>query len=185
MIRAFIAIKIPEDIIQQIVGVQDVLKRSGVSVKWVEPQNIHLTLKFLGDIVESQIGGIVQVIQESTEEIDPFQISISHVGAFPNLRYPRVIWVGVQDVQKVLQKFQHRLEQGLTTLGFVIEEGIFKPHITIGRIKSQKGKGNLLRIVETLVNTQLGIVQVNSIHLIQSSLKPTGPEYTVLHTINL
>lgn len=185
MIRSFIAIKISEEVLQRIVEVQEILKESGVSVKWVEPKNIHLTLKFLGDTPESQIEDIVRVMQESTEGTSPFQISIARVGAFPNLRYPRVIWVGVQDVQEALQKIQHRLEQGLHALGFAIEEGVFKPHITLGRVKSEKNKSNLLRMVETVVNTEFGVLQVNHIHLIRSDLKPTGPEYTVIRSVEL
>jgi len=185
MIRAFIAIKIPQDLIQQLVEVQDILKGSGASVKWVEPENIHLTLKFLGNIPEAQVTEIVRVMRESTEGVGSFQISISQVGAFPNLRYPRVVWVGVQDIQEALQKIQHRLEQGLKALGFEVEEGIFKPHITLGRVKSQKNRGNLLRAVEPLVNRELGIAHVRDIHLLRSDLKRTGPEYTVLQTVNL
>jgi 2'-5' RNA ligase len=185
MIRAFIAIKIPEDILDQITQIQNVLRGSGASVKWVEPENIHLTLKFLGDILEPQVEEIARVMQESTEGVCPFQISISQVGAFPNLRYPRVIWVGVQDVQEALHKIQHRLENGLNALGFAIEEGVFKPHITLGRVKSQKNKSNLLRTAEPLVNAQLGTLRVTHLYLFQSDLKPTGSEYIVLRSIDL
>lgn len=185
-IRAFIAIKIPEDIQEKLCGIQQKLKQAQVHVSWVKPENIHLTLKFLGNIEEKQIPKIVSSIEESVKAVSPFQLQVGYAGAFPNLRYPRVVWIGVTDDEEgSLKTLQENLSSRLARVGFKKEKGRFQPHLTLGRVRSQKNKSNLLRAVEAIINIWVGEISVEALYLIRSELKPTGAEYTKLAEINI
>ncbi len=183
-IRAFIGLKIPADIQEKLSDIQDKLKQSDAHVSWVNPESIHLTLKFLGNIEESHIPDIRSAIEKSAAQISPFQLQVGYAGAFPNLRYPRVVWIGVTDDEDgSLKTLQHNLNAHLAPLGFEKEKGRFHPHLTLGRVRSQKNRSNLLRAVEAIVNIWVGAVAVNAVYLIKSELKPTGAEYTDLAEI--
>lgn len=185
-IRTFIAIKIPEDIQEKLIGIQEKLKQSEAHVSWVKPGNIHLTLKFLGNIQEGQISKIISSLEESVKTLSPFQLQVGYAGAFPNLRYPRVVWVGVTDDETgSLKTLQKDLNLRLAKLGFKKENGRFNPHLTLGRVRSQKNRSNLLRAVEAIVNIWVGEISVDAVYLIRSELKPTGAEHTDLAKIKL
>jgi 2'-5' RNA ligase len=186
VMRAFIAIKIPAEIREKIRDVQEKLKQSEAHVTWVHPENIHLTLQFLGNIDEEQVPQIVSQLQESVKIVSPFQLQVGYAGAFPNLRYPRVVWIGISDdAAGSLKTFQEDLSLRLAEIGFEPEEGRFKPHLTLGRVKSRKNKSNLLRAIESIVNIWLGEIAVKAIYLIRSELKPTGAEYTDIAEVKI
>ena len=185
-IRTFIAIKIPEDIQQKLGGVQEKLKQSGAHVSWVKPDNIHLTLKFLGNIEDQQIPDVTACIENSVASIKPFQLQVGYAGAFPNVRFPRVIWVGVTDDEAdSLKTLQTGLSSCLATLGFQDENERFQPHLTLGRVRSQKNHSNLLRAIEAMVNIWVGQIAVDAVYLIRSELRPTGAEYTDIAKVTL
>ncbi len=185
-IRAFIAIKIPEDIQDKLGAIQQKLQQSAVHVSWVRSGNIHLTLKFLGNIQEDRIPKILSSLEESVKTSSPFQLQVGYAGAFPNIRYPRVIWIGVTDDENgSLKTLQKELESRLAKLGFKKEKGRFQPHLTLGRVRSQKNRGNLLRAVESIVNIWVGEIPVDTVYLIRSELKPTGAEYTDIAEIKI
>jgi len=186
MIRAFIAIKISAEIQAKLRDVQAKLKRSEAHVSWMSPENTHLTLQFLGNIEEEQVPQIVSQLQESVKLVAPFQFQVGYAGAFPNLSYPRVIWIGISDdAAGSLKTLQEDISARLAKMGFEQEERRFKPHLTLGRVKSQKNKSNLVRAIEGVVNIWLGEVGVDAIYLIRSDLKPTGAEYTDLAEIKI
>lgn len=186
MIRAFIAIKISAEIQAKLGEVQTKLKQADAQISWVQPEGIHLTLQFLGNIEEDRIPQIVEQMQASVQKVSPFQLQIGYAGAFPNLMYPRVIWVGVTDDEaNSLKTLQEDLNARLVKMGFEQEEGRFKPHLTLGRVKSQKNKSKLLRAVEGIANIWLGDIAVDAIYLIKSDLKPTGAEYTDLTEVKI
>ena len=186
IIRSFIAIKIPADIQKKLQGIQDKLKQSAAHVSWVNPENIHLTLKFLGNIEETQLDEIAAGIRNSTQGLSPFQLQVGYAGAFPNIRFPRVIWIGVSDDEAGnLKTLQQELSNNLAQIGFDAEKERFQPHLTLGRVRSQKNRSNLLRAIEAMVNVWVGEVSVRSLYLIKSELKPTGAEYTDLAEITL
>ncbi|GAK61221.1 2'-5' RNA ligase [Candidatus Vecturithrix granuli] len=185
-IRSFIAIKIPDTIQEKLAGIQEKLKQADAHISWVNSENIHLTLKFLGNIQEKQVADIIAAIKESVQNIAPFQLQIGYAGAFPNIRFPRVIWVGVtDDEQNSLKTLQEDLESRLTRLGFESEQGRFQPHLTLGRVRSQKNRSNLLRAIESMTNVWVGEIPVKAIYLVQSELKPTGSEYTDLAEVKI
>jgi len=186
IIRAFIAIKIPTDIHKKLNSIQEKLKQSEVHVSWVKPENIHLTLQFLGNIDEKQIPKIVSQLEESVKVVSSFQLQVGYAGAFPNLRYPRVVWIGVTDDEaKSLKTLQTEIGSRLAKIGFKGENGRFKPHLTLGRVRSQKNKSNLLRAIESIVNIWVGEISVDAVYLIRSELKPTGAEYTDIAEIKI
>lgn len=186
MIRSFIAIDIPQSIKNIIAGIQSDFKESGADVKWVKPDLIHLTLKFLGNIKEEQIEGIKKCMIKSVEGITPFFMNLTDVGVFPNIRYPRVIWVGLQDKTGRLLSLQKNIEENLMTLEFKPEERKFSSHLTIGRLKSLKGKSRLANMIHAKKGMNIdGSISVNKVNLMKSDLRVTGPIYTILETVSL
>ncbi len=186
--RTFIAIELPQQIQNALAKLQEQLKQSGADVKWVEPINIHLTLKFLGEIDEQQLNKIKQVIEEIAADKDAFQIHISSLGAFPHITSPRVIWVGLYSGDKETKEIVATLEGKIEKIGIPKEDHTFSSHITIGRSRSPKNKENLVQ----LLNKLAGILtaenlefRISKITLFKSSLSPKGPTYEVLHQANL
>lgn len=185
-IRAFIAVKISQEIQDKLAGIQDKLKQADAQVSWVNPDNIHLTLKFLGDIQETQIPAILEAMTASAKMVSPFSMQIGYAGAFPNLSFPRVIWIGVtDDEQGSLKALEADLSPRLETLGFQEEGGRFQPHLTLGRVRSQKKKSTLFRAIEGIVNIWVGVTPVDALYLIRSELRSTGSEYTEIGKVNL
>jgi 2'-5' RNA ligase len=180
-----LAIEIPRTILKKIEEVQDDLKSSRADVRWVNPEKIHLTLKFFGNIDESRIDPIVKSIERPTQTISPFSLKVRGVGAFPHLKNPRVIWMGLVDGKEVLVSFQKQLEKELEKIGFEPEERAFHPHLTLGRMKSSKGREELAGRMERHKEEEFGNFQVERVVLFKSDLKPTGPIYTPLREINL
>ena len=134
MIRSFLAIEIPRTILKKIEEVQEDLKSSRADVRWVSPEKIHFTLKFFGNIDESRIDPIVKSIERPIQNTSPFSLKVRGVGAFPHLKNPRVIWMGLVDGKEVLAYFQKQLERELEKIGFEPEERAFHPHLTLGRM---------------------------------------------------
>lgn len=185
LLRCFLAIELPESILNRIGEVQRALKSSKADVRWVNPENIHLTLKFFGNIEEFQIESIVKSIEEPIRTTSPISIAVQGIGAFPGLKNPRVIWVGLNDERKELVPFQNRLERELEKVGFQPEDRPFHPHLTLGRMRSNQGKDELVRGMERYREEEFGNFQVERVVLFKSDLRPTGPIYTVLREIRL
>ncbi len=177
-IRAFIAIEIAEEIRQKIDTFQAELKRSSEPVSWTKSQNIHLTLKFLGEIEQNQIDDIASQLQMVTEPIASFSISIQGVGLFPSSKRPRVLWVGVQDLSDELLGLAEKVHDHLNHVGFTKEKRLFKPHLTLGRVKAPLSR----HFVENFLNNPFtcGDQNVHEVVLMQSQLHPKGAVYTPL-----
>lgn len=188
LLRAFIAIEIPGEIKKQIASQTAELRRLvGRSVRWVTPENIHLTLKFLGDISSANIDFLTQTLNTEVGQFLPFEIFAEGLGAFPNLRRPRVIWIGL-NAPSELERLQQHLEAATARLGYASDDKAFSPHLTIGRIRDQLAQGEsqtLRNALEIAKVGPLGKFCVKSVHLFQSELKPGGPVYTCLSTATL
>lgn len=185
MIRSFLAIEVPEIILKKIGQVQEDLKSSHADVRWVSPEKIHLTLRFFGNVDESRIEPIVQSIRGPIQSTSPFSVSVKGIGVFPHLRNPRVIWIGLLDEKKVLVSFQERVGTELEKIGYEPEDRPFQAHLTLGRVKSSRGKEGLIERVERCKETEIGDFQVDRVVLFRSDLRPTGPIYTPLREIRL
>lgn len=185
MIRSFLAIELPKPILRKIEEVQGDLRSTHADVRWVNPEKIHLTLKFFGDIEESRIDPIFKSIEEPTRNTLPFSLKASGVGAFPQMKNPRVIWMGLVDGKEVLTSFQKQIETQLEKIGFQPENRPFHPHLTLGRMKSSRGKEELIGRMEKHREEEFGDFQVERVILFKSDLKPSGPIYTLLKEIKL
>ena len=186
--RAFIAIKLPKEIRDTLVRLQEQLKTSKADVKWVEPQNIHSTLKFLGEIEDKKLEGIITIMEDVAGDKHTYDIRISSLGAFPNISSPRVIWVGIDKGDSETKEIAKELEEKIAKLGIPKEDRPFSSHITIGRTRSPINRERLIR---DLNNLQLKFAQENleflvtKITLFKSTLTPKGPIYEALKEANL
>ena len=185
MLRSFLAVELPGTIRKKIGEVQKDLKSSGADVRWVSPENIHLTLKFFGNVEESLIENIVKSIEGPVQDTPSFFLKVQGMGAFPNLKNPRVVWMGLQEGRERVIYIQQQLERVFEKMGFQPEDRPFHPHLTLGRVKSNRGKNELVRGMEGYREEELGNFQVEKIILFKSDLKPMGPIYTTLREIRL
>jgi 2'-5' RNA ligase len=185
LLRSFLAIELPATILTRIEEVQKDLKSSRADVRWVSPENIHLTLKFFGTIEESIIESIIKLTEGPVQGTPLFFLKIQGMGAFPNLKNPRVIWMGFQEGKEIIVAIQKQLEREFEKIGFQPEDRPFHPHLTLGRMRSNRGKDELVRGMERYREEEFGNFQVEKIVLIKSDLKPTGPIYTALREIRL
>ncbi len=184
MIRSFLAIELPKPVLRKIEEVQADLKSVHADVRWVSPEKIHLTLRFFGNIEESRIDSIFKSIEEPVRSTSPFSLKIRGVGAFPNMKSPRVIWLGLVNGQSVTS-LQKQIETQLEKIGFEAEDRPFRPHLTLGRMKSSRGKDELGRKMEKHKEEEFGDFQVERVILFKSDLKPSGPIYTALGDVKL
>jgi 2'-5' RNA ligase len=185
LIRSFLAIEVSAPVLKRIEGIQQDFKSSDPDVRWVSPDKIHLTLKFFGDIEESQIDSLMHSIEKPVQSTHPFQLKVHGTGAFPNPKNPRVIWVGLAEGKEALSQLQKQLESALEKVGFPPEDRSFHPHLTLGRVKSSRGKGALSAKIEKYREEDYGEFRVERVVLFKSDLKPSGPVYTVLREATL
>lgn len=182
--RTFIAIEIPSEIKSALAALQDELRRAGADVSWTKPENIHLTLKFLGEVDEGRIGEIEEVCAASAAGFQPFTLSLNDMGVFPNARQPRVLWAGLAGEIEKAAGMQRRLEAGLALIGFEREEKAFRPHLTIGRLKSNKKTRELLALAGARRLPALSFT-VGEIVVMKSELHPAGARYTPIVKVPL
>ena len=185
MIRSFLAIELPKPILGKIEEVQGDLRSTHADVRWVSPEKIHVTLKFFGNIEESRIDLIFKSIEEPMRDALPFSVRVRGAGAFPSLKNPRVIWMGLADGKEMLISLQKQIEDRLAKIGFEPEDRPFQPHLTLGRMKSSRGKEELVRRMEKYTEEEFGAFQVERVVLFKSDLRPSGPVYTLLRVLRL
>lgn len=174
--RSFIAIELPKTMQSVLSDIQRDFKKSDADVRWVRPENIHLTLKFLGTVEESMIRSITDVLKKASGKSRAFTLALSGVGIFPDVRSPRVVWIGTKECA-VLIDLQRDIEEGLALLGFEREKRKFTAHLTLGRFKSARGKRTLMEILETCRGREFGSFGVGSISLMKSDLSQAGAKY--------
>ena len=185
--RTFIAIELPQEIKSALSNIQAELKQAHADVKWVKPENIHLTLKFLGEIDETLVEKICAILEGIARQNTPFNLSLSNLGAFPKLNYPRVIWIGVTNDQPVV-KIAQEIEKEAVEIGLPRESRPFSSHITLGRVRSALNRGAL---IEKLIFLKKNFppsnleFKVHSLTLFKSTLTPSGPIYEIIHSYPL
>jgi 2'-5' RNA ligase len=179
-IRTFVAVDTAGQIRRKTADLISALGETTAKVKWVDTENLHLTLKFLGDVDEADVVRIAQAIEPAVADLDVVSIRLSGLGAFPNVKRPRTIWVGVGDGEPELASVHQAIEAALARLGFPRERRRFHPHLTIGRVRDSRGLPDLsARLVES-ADCDLGQVNVTEVRLYSSQLRPAGPVYTVM-----
>ena len=179
-LRTFVAVEINEEIRKGLSDLITRLKMTGADVKWVAPENIHITLKFLGYVEDTQVAAVSALIRDAIASINSFTVDIKHLGAFPNTQRPRVIFVVVHEKGNNLATIYSRLDDSFTKLGIEREGREFAPHLTVGRVKSLKNLKALTDVMDSLKESSFGQQMVEGIVLMQSDLKPTGPVYKKL-----
>jgi len=188
-IRSFIAIELPEEVKRGLARLRSELETSEHPfVKWVGSGGIHLTLKFLGNIPFKQVAEVTEAMKEATQGIPPFRLEISGLGAFPNLKQPRVLWVGIGGEVDKLSRLQQNIDSALARLGFAPEERPFTAHLTLARIRQGASPGERKSFGELVVSTSFESkyrVAVEAISLMRSQLTPAGAIYTCLATVEL
>ena len=182
MPRAFIGIDINEEVRQKLVDAQKRLAATGAQLKLVEPPNIHVTMKFLGEVPEDRINAIVEALRKSAEGAMQFDIDVRGIGVFPNPRYVRVVWAGVGDGRDEIIALQRNFDRELQPLGFRPERD-FIPHLTIARVKTVKQKERLAAFLKEMTDVEFGVTRARAVELKQSKLTPKGPIYSTLARI--
>ena len=183
-IRSFISIDVEDEgVLRGLTGVQSALVKTGADLKLVKPENIHLTLRFLGEIPVVLVDEIFKVMQSAVRP--PFEMEVKGLGAFPSVTRPRVIWAGVSDGAEAVVEIHRKIEAGLKRLGFRPEDKRFTAHITIARVKSRRNVERLLRVFQEYRNAVFGRMLVDCIRLKKSVLTPRGPIYTTLREVQL
>jgi 2'-5' RNA ligase len=186
VIRAFIAIELSSEILSRLDQVAKQLKGQlpGMPVRWVPVENIHLTLKFLGDVSIANLEMLKKILRGTVSAHRSFEISAGNLGAFPKIHQPRVIWIGLK-VPPELITLQHTIEQETARLGYTQEERPFSPHLTLGRVSRNASTAETQAIARVLESTKvgfLGATRVKTIDLFRSDLNPGGAVYTRIYS---
>ncbi len=182
--RTFIAIELPESIKKKIEQAQAPLKKTGAFVSWVKSGNIHITLKFLGEVPEDKINEVFSAAEKALEGANKFTLNLKSMGAFPDFKRPRVVWIGAGSGEKELSYLAGRVEEEMEKIGFPKEGRKFSAHFTIGRVKSPK---NIEKLMEQVKSSDFVTdeIEVKEVVVMKSQLHPAGAIYTPLKKIQL
>jgi 2'-5' RNA ligase len=185
-VRTFVAVELSEDVRSQAGRLIDRLAQAGANVKWVARENMHLTVKFLGDVPEEQIASVCRAVEDSVRALDPFEAELRGAGAFPNAARARTIWLGVGTGTDQLVQLHAAMDKALRTLGFPREGRKYKPHLTLGRVRGRHrppaGLADPLRENSDFV---AGTSSIGEAVVFSSDLTPQGPVYTALGRLRL
>ena len=185
MIRAFIALTPPVTLQQAFADVQATLQRLPFAFRWVKPAQVHLTLKFLGNIPPETVDSIARAMQQTVTTLAPFTVSVRGLGCFPHPAHPRVLWMGIDAPPDTLQPLHLRLETALTPLGFTPDHRPFRPHLTLARGQQRVHGHQLTTALEAYRDRHFGDMLVERVSLLQSQLHRDGAVYTMLHSVPL
>jgi 2'-5' RNA ligase len=178
-IRSFLAFDIESDtVLDRLATAQRQLVQTGADLKLVEPQNIHITVRFLGNITPAMVEKIFDEMKQV--QFTRFTVQIKGLGAFPNLRYPRVVWAGMTTGSDQLKNVFSQIEPRLRGLGFTPDSRGFSPHLTIARVRSGRNKQQLAAFLTENANYEFGTVDAKCLRLKKSTLTPKGPIYSTL-----
>jgi len=189
VVRAFIAVDLPSDLQERLAQVSSELQEimGDVPVRWVPAENMHLTLKFLGDVSSNNMDVLHDIIRGETADRDPMVISLGGLGAYPKPRRPRVIWVGVETPEELIA-LQRGIDKQTGRVGYARDRRAFAPHITLGRV-SRNAVPKDVRIIGDILCTKkigfLGVSRVREVHLYRSDLQPGGAVYSRLFSASL
>ncbi len=189
LVRCFLAVELPGSLQDAIDAATENARRplGPRLVRWIPARNIHLTLKFLGDTAPTSLVQIEAAVQAEVPQYKPFRVELRGLGAFPNVRRARVLWIGMQ-APAALASLQHELDVATSRLGYESEEREFSPHLTIGRVRAGVSAADLHTIREVLEGTsigRIGTLPVEAVHLYKSELLESGSVYSRLCTVQL
>jgi RNA 2',3'-cyclic 3'-phosphodiesterase len=185
MIRAFIAITPPTTLQQTVAEVRQVFQRLSLPWRWVTPEQIHLTLRFLGNVSEEAVPSLLQAIEQAAQGQTAFALRARALGCFPHPARPRVLWVGLDDPSQALERLNEHLTVALTPLGFPPENRPFHPHLTLARVQNMGRSSQLFPMLQTYQDRDFGEFLVTQVHLVQSQLQRGGALHTILRSVTL
>lgn len=185
VIRTFVAVLISEELRSNVSRVQEEVKKLAPDVKWVAPENLHVTLKFLGNVEEDALPRVFGAVEDAVGGRPAFDLSLGGLGAFPSPAKARVVWVGVQEGKDELIELARDVDATLGKLGFPKEEKAFKAHITIGRAKQDRFVRGLASAIGSVDARDLGRQRAACVTVMQSELRPEGPTYTPMRSVEL
>jgi len=171
---------LPERLREQLEALLGELRRCDADVRWMAPSSMHLTLKFLGEIQPRDFSDIDEVLRKIAASASPTGARLRGMGSFPHLRRPRVIWIGIEPDDDRLAVLHSSLEEALQGIGFPYEKKGFRPHLTLGRVRSGRGKGSLIEAVEANAAVDLGNLRIDELTLFESDLTRHGAIHTAL-----
>jgi len=182
MIRTFIALDLDDSIRSILGGVIRQMAPELPPIRWVDPQGIHLTLAFLGDLTDEQVAKAKQAAGAAARQVTPFGFRLSHLGVFDSSQYPRVIWVGVNEPSGALQQLHRLLSGELELRGFAVEKRVFSPHLTLARIKVPLGPDERQRLLQLLTEVKVtpSLHHASRLCVMRSELLRSGAKYTLL-----
>jgi len=186
--RTFVAVRFSSEVVSELARLEDGLKDSIGSrarIKWVEPHNIHLTLQFLGDVEQALFPKLSGGLSGAYGDVDPFEVTLAGTGSFPSPRKPRVVWAGIQTGAHELKRLLACTLTVTEPFGFKRENRPFRAHVTLGRVKDPRKSSDISTQLEKMGAVELGKCQIDSVHLVTSELKPSGPIYTTLDSFTL
>jgi 2'-5' RNA ligase len=184
-IRSFIAIELPETIRAGLQEVQQQLQTFNLNLRWVRPQGIHLTLKFLGDIPSGDVEAVGDGIQQTVAGCGPISLCAKGIGVFPGMRRPRVLWVGLAGQVDALMRLQASLEENLASIGYPKENRPFRGHLTLARVKGRVNSDRLRAAMAEVDAFESEMFTADRLILYKSVLKPSGAVYTELMSAGL
>jgi 2'-5' RNA ligase len=180
ILRLFIAVPTTPRIKRRIGDIINKFKGYGADIKWVSEENLHTTLKFLGDTPAVKLDKINETLEKTLSVFETSRLRFRGIGAFPRMKNPKIIWVGSESVNAKLTAIASAIDEAMASLGFEKEGKRFKGHLTIGRVRSPKGIEELLKQIEKMKDTEIDSMKITEVHLVKSELLRTGPIYTTL-----
>ncbi len=178
--RAFLAMEIDDYLKDDMIETQKILgNTTSARLKLVEKENLHVTMKFFGDVTDEKLEEIADTIDYVKEEYEPYSMKLSRVGAFPNIRRPKVIWIGCHDAEKTTADLMQNLDYNFEKIGFDLERS-YHPHITIARVKQTYDEQRLSNNLKALQSNYYGEMEVYKLTLKSSTLTPKGPIYDTI-----
>lgn len=189
VIRTFIAVDLPPSVLEALGQVSSQLqeKLPDTPVRWVNSQKMHLTLKFLGDISKENIGMVEKILHSEASKRQAMEIGIGGIGAFPKMRHPRVIWIGIEAPTELFD-LRRGIEDGVARMGYNYDKYDFTPHLTLGRISRKASARDVRTVGNVLHEFQvgfIGVARIGAVHLYRSDLHPDGAKYTCLYSAAL
>ncbi|MEM8679118.1 MAG: RNA 2',3'-cyclic phosphodiesterase [Planctomycetota bacterium] len=184
-IRAFLAVELVEGLRERALALVQELAAADADVHWVTPENLHITVKFLGDIDDVESWRVSQALEPIVKRSRRFDLTLGGVGAFPDLERARALWVGVTAGEAPFVELAERIETKMRELAYPGERRRFHPHLTIGRVKGPKGKSSLQQKMQQLARAELGSMKVEAVSLFSSQLRKKGPLYARMATLRL
>lgn len=183
--RTFLAVPCADAVAPRVCQLMEALGQFSSQVKWVEPENLHLTLKFFGNIDDQDLVQIIRAVQPIIESTAPMFVQFAGAGAFPSVDRPRTLWVGLTAGGEQLSAFQSELDKALARRGYPAERRKFHPHLTVGRVRDGHDQADMGRALRSLSDFEVGESTLDEVELIASQLQYAGPVYTTLARFDL